>query len=180
MSESARGAALVVGGSSAERDRWQAALAGHLCTDAARDAAGALDQIGPATEILLVHRELPDESAAGVVAAARDDGATVRAALLTPVTPEGNVVALGFDAWLRTPVDAELLARTVEGLLACRAYDRAIADLYELATETAGTGDSPRGRVEAARAEADAALAAVETIDREALLANSPAAFEDG
>lgn len=183
MSESARDGALVVGGSEAERERWTAAITGLASPiTAVGDAEAALKLIDPATEVVLVHRDLPERTAADFVAAARERGFTFRAALLTPETPEADVVEQGLDAWLLTPVDEGLLQRTVEGLLACRRYDRAIADLYELASERAAEGTeamAARERIEAARETADEALEAVETIDREALLANSPAAFGD-
>ena len=182
MSESAREGALVVGGSEAERSRWAAALADLVDPVAAADGAEALERVGPETEILLVHRDLPERTATELVAAVRERGITVRAALLTPETPETDVVERGFDAWLLTPVEEGLLQQTVEGLLACRRYDRAIADLYALASEQATEEAETmevRERIEAARTNADAALEAVESIDREALLANSPAAFRD-
>lgn len=182
MSQSARESALVVGGSEAEREGWTEALTGVVTPVAAVDGADALARLDPGTEVLFVHRDLPDQEAPALVAAARERGVTFRAALLTPEAPETDVVADGFDAWLSTPVEAELLVRTVEGLLACRRYDRAIADLYLLASEQAADGDDTMGtreRIETARAEADAALGAIETIDRRALLANSPAVFRD-
>lgn len=184
MSESARDAALIVGGSDRERERWAGALAGLVDTvTAVADAADALARFDASVEVALVHRDLPDRDASSFVASARERGHTFRAALLTPERPEGEVVSQGFDAWLLVPVGAETLVRTVEGLLACRRYDRAIADLYELASERAPEGADTmavRERIHAARDEADAALEAVEAIEREALLANSPAAFRDG
>ncbi len=183
MSESACGAALVVGGSERERERWRTALVDLVSTEAVADGAEALTCIDEGVEVLVVHRDLPDREASELIATVRDRGFSVRAVLLSPERPEGDVVAQGFDAWLQTPVEADLLVRTVEGLLACRRYDRAIADLYELASEHAGREADTltvRERIHEARSEADAALAAVETIDREALLANSPAAFSEG
>ncbi len=183
MSESARGGVLVVGGSESERERWQMALVDLVSTDAVADGTEALACIDDGVEVLVVHRGLADQAASELVATVRDREFTVRAALLSPERPEGDVVAQGFDAWLQTPVEADLLVRTVEGLLACRRYDRAVGDLYELASEHAGPEADTlavRERIHEARAEADAALAAVETIDREALLANSPAAFSEG
>jgi hypothetical protein len=182
MSKSVRGAALVVGGSDAERDRWVEALAGHITPVPVGDGSEALAQLDPETEVLLVHRDLPDRDAPTLLTAARERGYTFRAALLTPEAPETDVVTEGFDAWLLTPVEADLLTRTVEGLLACRRYDRAIAELYDIASEQAAAGDDigARERFETARAEADAALEAIEAIDRRALLANSPTAFDDG
>lgn len=180
MSESAHGAALVVGGSAAERERWAGALAEHarVDADAVADGATVLDRIHRDVEALLVHRELPEYEAPELLARIRERGFAVRAALLSPEAPTDDIVALGFDAWLRLPVEPELLAGTVDGLLACRAYDRAIADLYELAAAQAQdeADQTARDRVEAARKEADAALEAIGTIDRKALLANSPSA----
>ncbi|WP_276260321.1 hypothetical protein [Haloglomus litoreum] len=182
MSKSARGAALVVGGSDAERNRWAEALPDHVTPVTVADGTEALAQLEPETEVLLVHRDLPDRDAPALVTEARERGATFRAALLSPEAPETDVVAEGFDAWLLVPVEPDLLTRTVEGLLACRRYDRAIGELYDLASERAAAGDDRLGaheRLGTARAEADAALEAIETIDRRALLANSPAAFRD-
>lgn len=181
MSESANGVALVVGGSAAERERWTEALDEHarVDADAVADGATALDRIHRDVQALLVHRELPDFEASELLSRVREQGVAVRAALLSPESPTEEVVTLGFDAWLRLPVESELLARTVDGLLACRAYDRAIAELYELATEQAQDemDRAARDRVEAAREEADAALEAIDPIDRKALLANNPSAL---
>lgn len=181
MSESANGVALVVGGSVAERERWTEALDEHarVDADAVADGATALDRIHRDVQALLVHRELPDFEASELLSRVREQGVAVRAALLSPESPTEEVVTLGFDAWLRLPVESELLARTVDGLLACRAYDRAIAELYELATEQAQDemDRAARDRVEAAREEADAALEAIDPIDRKALLANNPSAL---
>jgi len=167
---------LVVGGSAAERERWTGMLADVDGADAevVTDGAAALDRLAPDVEALLVHRELPERTAPALVSAARERGIAFRAALLAPEAPTTDIVALGFDAWLLTPVDPELLARTAEGLLACRAYDRAISALYEVASEGADEGtDTAREQVETARERADAALQAIETIDRRALLANN-------
>lgn len=182
MSQSARGSALIVGGPEAERERLAEVIAGPVAAVAVADGSAALARLEPETEVLLVHRDLPDRDAPALLAAARDRGFTFRAALLTPDPPETDVVTQGFDAWLHVPADEERLTRTVEGLLACRHYDQAIADLYDLASERAADDDdtmATRERIETARAEADAALEAIDTIDREALLANSPSAFRD-
>ncbi|MFB6205615.1 MAG: hypothetical protein ABEJ05_03680 [Haloglomus sp.] len=182
MSQSARSEALVVGGSRAEQERWTEALVPLVRPTAVADGAAALERIDSEVDVLLVHRDLPDQAASDLVVRAREQGYTFRAALLAETTPEEDVVEQGFDTWLLTPVEEELLTRTVEGLLACRRYDRAISNLYTLASEQATEGTDTmtgRERVEAARAEADAALEAVDTIDREALLANSPAVFRD-
>jgi len=169
MSGSAPDTTLVVGGSAAERERWTGMLAD--VDGAVADGAAALDRFAPDIEALLVHRGLPERTAPALVSAARERGFAFRAALLTPEAPTADIVALGFDAWLLTPVDSELLARTAEGLLACRDYDRAISALYEVASEGADGGtDAAREQVEAARERADAALQA---IDRRALLANN-------
>lgn len=175
---------LVVGGSTAQRERWTGALAEHARVDAddVGDGSAALGRLDAGVEAVLVHRDLPEYGAPELLSRLREQGTPVRAALLSTTAPEADTVALGFDAWLRLPVEPELLAQTVEGLLACRAYDRAIAELYEIASEQARNGENraARDRVETARREADAALEAVDPIDRKALLANSPAAFDDG
>jgi hypothetical protein len=181
MSGSAPDTTLVVGGSAAERECWTGMLADVDGADAGAvaDGAAALDRFAPDVEALLVHRELPERTAPALVSTARERGFAFRTALLTPEAPTADIVALGFDAWLLTPVDSELLARTAEGLLACRDYDRAISALYEVASEGADGGtDAAREQVEAARERADAALQAIETIDRRALLANNHSVVE--
>jgi CheY-like chemotaxis protein len=184
MSESARGSALLVGGSEAERDRWVAALAETVPTTAVPDGGAALDRLAGDVEVMLVHADLSDPDPPALVAAAREEGHMFRAALVTARAPTEDVVSQGFDAWLLTPVDADQLAETVEGLLACREYDRAVGALYRVATARAEGEDEDeavtREEIDEARAAADAALAAVETADREALLANSPASFDAG
>lgn len=178
MSDSARGSLLVVGGSPSERERWVRTLSDLSSVSDVADASTGLERLSPSVEVLLVHRDLPDREPSAFLSAVRERGYAVRAALLTPVAPTENIVDRGFDAWLGTPVEEARLRRAVESLFACRAYDRAVADLYRLARRrgTDRRSVSPE-EVEGAREAADEALAAIDTADREALLANSPSAF---
>lgn len=181
MSDSAQGSVLVVGGSTRERERWVRALSELTGAVGAADGPAALDRLSDEVEVVLVHRDLSGEEPAAFVSAVRDRGHAVRAALLTPAAPTTDIVEQGFDAWFRTPVDEGRLRRGVESLFACRAYDRAITDLYQLARQrTASEPSVTPERVQAAREAADEALADIDTADREALLANSPTAFESG
>jgi CheY-like chemotaxis protein len=170
---------LVVGGDTRERERRLAALPRAVAAGEVPDGTAALERLTADVDVLLVDHGLQDYTPSEFITTARERGYAVRGLLLRPSPPEYDPVQRGFDAWLRTPVDPDSLVESAGTVLACRAYDDALRALYHAAVKQAGGVRPTRDRVKELRTAADEALAAVDSVDARALLANAPRMTDD-
>jgi len=96
----------------------------------AYDGSEALDGLDASVDVVLLDRQMPDVSGDDVLSELRDRGIDCRVAMVTAVEPELDIVDLGFDDYLRKPVDRETLLATVERLVRRSAYDATVTDFF--------------------------------------------------
>jgi DNA-binding response OmpR family regulator len=108
----------------------------------AYDGTAALDALGPAIDVVLLDRQMPDVSGDDVLAEVRDRDLDCRVAMVTAVEPELDIVDLGFDDYLRKPVERETLLETVERLVRRSQYDETVTDFFATARKHALLAES--------------------------------------
>lgn len=99
----------------------------------AADEAEALAALDGSVGVALLDRDLGDGSGDAVLAAIRERGIECRVAMVTGVTPDTDVVDMGFDEYLTKPVDPERLQATVSELSLRSRYDEQVREYYALA-----------------------------------------------
>lgn len=109
---------------------------------AAYNGSEALDALDPAVDVVLLDRQMPDISGDEVLAEVRDRGIDCRVAMVTAVEPELDIIDLGFDDYLRKPVDRETLLATVERLVRRATYDTTVTDYFATARKHALLSES--------------------------------------
>jgi PAS domain S-box-containing protein len=98
----------------------------------AHDGATALDVIDDAVDVVLLDRMLPDRPGAEVLAEIRASEFDPRVVVVSAVTPDLDVVEMGFDAYLEKPADAVSLEETIERVLTRAEYDETLRELFSL------------------------------------------------
>ncbi|WP_254831969.1 response regulator [Haloglomus salinum] len=83
-------------------------------------------------DVVLLDRHMPDVSGDEVLVTLRDWGLDARVAMVTGVSPEMDVLEMGFDDYLLKPVDRGTLVETVEGLLDRGTYEELRIELGSL------------------------------------------------
>lgn len=78
----------------------------------------ALDLLGPELDVALLDRRLPKLTGDDILDEIREAGYDCRAAMVTAVTPESDIVDLSFDQYLTKPVKEEDIVGLVEELSA--------------------------------------------------------------
>jgi two-component system response regulator CpxR len=94
----------------------------------APDGETALALADDAVDAVLLDRRLPTLSGREVLEQLRARGDDTPVAMLTAVTPDWDVIEMGFDDYLLKPVDSAGLERAVERLLALGALDPAVRE----------------------------------------------------
>lgn len=108
----------------------------------AYDGTDALDALDDAVDVVLLDRQMPDISGDEVLSELRSRGIECRVAMVTAVEPELDIIDLGFDDYLRKPVDRETLLETVERLLRRSTYDDTVTDFFAAARKQALLSES--------------------------------------
>jgi len=125
---------------------------------------------------------MPDLSGDDVLETIRERDLECRVAMVTAVEPELDIIDLGFDDYLRKPVDRDTLLATVERLLRRSTYDGTVQRYFSTARKHALLVDSGdptvtesdefaelRSRLEALRGELDEVVADFDNEDYEVL-----------
>jgi DNA-binding response OmpR family regulator len=92
-------------------------------TRVAYSGEDALAELHTGIDVVLLDRRLPDISGDEVLVTLRDRGMDCRVAMVSAVTPDFDIIDLGFDDYLTKPVGREALHRTVERLVEVDSYD---------------------------------------------------------
>lgn len=98
----------------------------------ANDGAEALEQLDETIDVVLLDRMMPGLSGGEVLEAIRDTDFDPRVAMVTAVTPDLDVVQMGFDAYLEKPIEAASLRETVDRMLTRAEYDEKLQELFSL------------------------------------------------
>ncbi len=100
-----------------------------------RTASGgeaALERLDDAVSVVLLDRRMPDMLGREVLKEIRDSDFNPRVAMVTAVSPDFDVLSMGFDAYLVKPVTKDDLVETVEGLRQQGEYAEKIDEYHSL------------------------------------------------
>jgi len=100
-----------------------------------RTASGgeeALEKLDGEVSVVLLDRRMPDMLGREVLGEIRDRDTDPRVAMVTAVSPDFDVLGMGFDAYLVKPVKRDDLLRTVEGLTGQKDYVEKITEYHSL------------------------------------------------
>ncbi|MFT4923142.1 MAG: PAS domain S-box-containing protein, partial [Haloarculaceae archaeon] len=92
----------------------------------------ALERVDETVDVVLLDRMMPGLSGGEVLEAVRDSEFDPRVVMVSAVTPDLDVVQMGFDAYLEKPVDATALEETVDRMLNRAEYDEQLQELFSL------------------------------------------------
>ena len=123
---------LVVEDDRSMADLYAEWLEGSYDVETAYDGAEALEQLDKTVDVVLLDRMMPGLSGGEVLEAIRDADVDPRVAMVSAVTPDLDVVQMGFDAYLEKPVEATALRETVERMLTRAEYDEKLQELFSL------------------------------------------------
>ncbi|MGB9966021.1 response regulator transcription factor [Halobacterium hubeiense] len=133
---------LVVDDEEGLADLYAIWLRDRYSVETAYDGEAALDALDEDVDVVLLDRQMPGVSGDDVLETARERGLDCRVAMVTAVEPELDIVDLGFDDYLRKPVDRETLLETVDRLLRRSTYDDAIQEYFAAARKHALLAES--------------------------------------
>jgi DNA-binding response OmpR family regulator len=122
-------------------------LRDRYTVDVAYDGETALQELNEDTDVVLLDRQLPDVSGDDILETIRERGLDCRVAMVTAVEPQLDIVDLGFDDYLRKPVDRETLRDVVTRLLRRSAYDATVQQYFATAQKRALLLESNRAGV---------------------------------
>jgi len=108
----------------------------------AYNGSEALEALDPDVDVVLLDRQMPDVSGDDVLADVRDRDIDCRVAMVTAVEPELDIIDLGFDDYLRKPVDRETLLETVQRLERRSTYDATVTEFFATARKHALLSES--------------------------------------
>jgi DNA-binding response OmpR family regulator len=108
----------------------------------AYNGAEAVDELDDDVDVVLLDRQMPDRSGDEVLGTIRDRYLECRVAMVTAVEPELDIVGLGFDDYLRKPIDRDTLRETVVKLLRRSTYDDTVQEYFSVARKHALLADS--------------------------------------
>lgn len=109
-----RASVLVVDDEEAVVDLYAEWLREDFDVTAVSSGEEALEALHPGIHVVLLDRNMPSFSGDDVLVTLRDRGLHCRVVLVTGERPETDVVDLGFDDYLRKPVDPDDLVEAVE------------------------------------------------------------------
>ena len=124
----------------------------------AHDGPSALDLLRHGVDVVLLDRMMPGMSGDEVLASIRECGFDCRVAMVTAVEPDLDIVAMGFDAYVRKPPTRERLFATVEDLLRRNRYTDGLQEYWAALAKRAAlesTDDGVRRAPEYVALEAD-------------------------
>lgn len=83
-------------------------------------------------DVVFLDRHMPDLSGDLVVVSLRDRGLDVPVVMVTGVSPDVDIIRLGFDEYLTKPVDRETLLETAHEMLELESYETVTKQLSAL------------------------------------------------
>lgn len=109
------------------------------CTvETALDGNEALEAIDETVDVVLLDRRMPGLSGDEILDIIRSEDLDCRVAIVSAVTPDFDVIKMGFDDYLTKPVDRQEVIDTIEQMRRRSSYDKTVQQYYQMvATETA-------------------------------------------
>lgn len=109
----------------------------HYAVDVATSGQQALEVIDDGTDIVFLDRKMPDMSGDATLRELRRRDTDCAVAMITAVTPDVDIVDMGFDEYICKPVEQEDLRDLAEVLLARSRYDEKRQKSFALASKKA-------------------------------------------
>lgn len=103
----------------------------------AYDGTEALESLDESVDVVLLDRQMPDVSGDQVLKTLHERDLDCSIAMVTAVEPELDIIDLGFDDYLRKPVDKETLRDSVDRLLRRSSYGDAVQEYFSTARKHA-------------------------------------------
>lgn len=103
----------------------------------AYDGQEALEILTEDVAVVLLDRQMPDQSGDDVLEKIRSEGLECRVAMVTGLEPEFDIIQMGFDTYLVKPSSKEELRATVERLLTIGSVDASLRKYFALASKLA-------------------------------------------
>ncbi len=107
-------------------------LDGTYEVETAHDGAEALERLDETIDVVLLDRLMPGLSGGEVLAAIPESAADPQVVVVSAVTPDLDVVQMGFDAYLEKPIDPPMLYETIDRMLTRGEYDAKLQELFSL------------------------------------------------
>lgn len=128
---------LVVDDEPALTDLYKEWLSDSYTVDTAYNGGQSLDLLNEGLDVVLLDRRMPDLSGGEVLAEIRGRGIDCRVVMVTAVTPDFDVLEMGFDAYLSKPVTEDDLTRVVEQMLERSGYEDQLQEYFSLVSKRA-------------------------------------------
>jgi len=159
MSDSEERRVLVVDDDRALAAAYATWLTDRFAVGTATSGEEAIAELDGGVDVVLLDRRLPGRSGDEVLESIRERDGDFQVAMVTAVTPDVDIVDLGFDEYLVKPVTREALLASVESLFDRAEYDERVQTLFALVSKRATLLSDHEGReddqLEAALAELD-------------------------
>lgn len=119
-------------------DLYDAWLSESYDTEVAYSGIDAQERLNEEEyDVVLLDRRMPDIAGDEVLETIRDRDLNCKVAMLTAVSPDFDVIGMGFDSYVVKPVTNEEVHEVVERLLKLDKYQRGVQDLYSLVEKQA-------------------------------------------
>lgn len=152
----------------------------------AYDGDEAIEEVDDDVDVVLLDRRMPGRSGDDVLEYIRERDFDCRVVMVTAVTPDFDVLEMGFDSYLMKPVTKGDLVSVIERMLNRSRYDSLERELVSLSTKkalvekemsqaelaTSAKYHDLKNRIEALLVEVDASAATFEDPDFEAAWSN--------
>jgi PAS domain S-box-containing protein len=107
-------------------------LSGTYDVETTYDGTEALDRLDDSIDVVLLDRMMPGLSGGDVLEAVRDADVSPQVVMVSAVTPDLDVVQMGFDSYIEKPTDSDTLHETVDRMLTRAEYDEKLQELFSL------------------------------------------------
>lgn len=107
-------------------------LSGTYDVETTYDGTEALELLDPTIDVVLLDRMMPGLSGSDVLEAVQDADVDPQVVMVSAVTPDLDVVQMGFDSYIEKPADSSTLHETVDRMLTRAEYDEKLQELFSL------------------------------------------------
>ncbi|WP_415382802.1 response regulator [Halosimplex sp. TS25] len=132
MTSQERAVVLIVDDEPAVTDSYAAHVREHHTVRTAYSGEAALSELDEAVDVVLLDRRMPDIVGDDVLETIRERGLDARVAMVTAVDADFDIVDMEFDDYVVKPVSGEELLETIDRLLRCTEYERALREYYRV------------------------------------------------
>ena len=117
-------------------------LADRHSVSVAHNGSDALELLDETIDVVLLDRRMPGLSGDEFLDIIRSKDLDCRVAIVSAVTPDFDVIEMGFDDYLTKPVDREEVIEAIEKLLRRSEYDESLQEYYQLVASRAAIRDT--------------------------------------